>query len=329
MDKQNLSSSIILEDSESFKLAQALYHAVTDKTESMTKFYSENYKITRDDIKQLYTKFERISSQWKIISKSENITIQHLVDNKSCFSSFDRFMAYDTSQTSPVESIMFEYNVLLKLPNTEKPQPYRIMVHMSSGIALKGNNQTDEKSTVPNLILKLLQGRPIIAKVEYVDYMVAINFISTLDSWVNEIKIASTSRFIDFLQKKSHWLPRLSEGSILIVTSLWVCSYTNETFAEGNSDQVLAKFLIISLMFIMLSGKVALWFGSLGEKYIDQISSLSYIQLNKGDERLLTERGKSNFWSIVIAISTFTISIIQGVISGYIVKLLMSNLGNL
>jgi phage anti-repressor protein len=50
-------NSLILTKSENYKLTQALYNIITDKTEKTSKSYKSNYQITVDSIKQLNSKF--------------------------------------------------------------------------------------------------------------------------------------------------------------------------------------------------------------------------------------------------------------------------------
>ena len=98
-------NNVIIQSTEAFKIAQAIYSAVTGKTEKLSKIFSDNYKITEADILQLHAKCEQMCTQWNVLSKNENITIQHTDDNKQNFSSIERLKLYDKSQTSPVEGI--------------------------------------------------------------------------------------------------------------------------------------------------------------------------------------------------------------------------------
>ena len=116
MTGQERLDGVLVQGDDTYKIAQALYHSVTGKTETVSKQFSENYRITFDDIRQLHAKFQQMCAQWKVLGQNENITVFHVDDNKEVFSSIDRIELYDLSQTSPIESITFEFTFLAALP---------------------------------------------------------------------------------------------------------------------------------------------------------------------------------------------------------------------
>lgn len=90
-------NGFLVQGSEAYKIAQAIYHTVTGKTESISKQYSENYKINLDDIRQLNAKCIQMCAQWNVIGHNENITVYHIDNNKEIFTSVDRLQLYDQS----------------------------------------------------------------------------------------------------------------------------------------------------------------------------------------------------------------------------------------
>ncbi len=86
----------LIQGGEAYKIAQALYHVVTGKTETVSKQFTDNYRVTLDDLKQLQAKLEQMCTQWTIIERNENITIFHIDDNKEVFSSINRLQLYDS-----------------------------------------------------------------------------------------------------------------------------------------------------------------------------------------------------------------------------------------
>lgn len=69
MSDDNTPNGIQIQGTEAFKIAQAIYHAVTGKTEKLSKNYTENFRITIEDILQLHAKCEQMCGQWTIIEK--------------------------------------------------------------------------------------------------------------------------------------------------------------------------------------------------------------------------------------------------------------------
>lgn len=299
MSQSDPPNGIIIQGSEAYKIAQAVYHSVTGKTETVSKRFSDNYKITLEDIQQLHAKCEQMCSQWTVLEHNENITVYHVDDNKEVFTSVDRLKLYDQSQTSPIESISFEYNVLVQLPNIPKPQPYKITVRMASRIALI--KRTEQEGPTP-FMLKFFRGGVINIDIEYVDYVVARNMISTLDSWVKEIEIAQKNKMLRFFQRYSHWAPKFSSVLLLLIATITSILSVDTFIMSETADNLLAKFLIASFGFIALSYFLGSWFGRLGEHSIDRIDEISYIEINRGDKKLLKEFKKNNNLSSIKAV---------------------------
>lgn len=281
---------------EPFKIAQALYHAVTGKTESISKQFSENYQITFDDLKQLHAKFEQMCSQWKMIGQSECITLFHINDNKEVFTSIQRLEFYDFSKNNPIESITFEFNVLLNLPDIDKAQPYKITIRMVSRIAAM---HRAEMGDLNKAIFWWMRTGVIHVDIKYVDYVVARNIFSTIDSWINGIAVAETRVWLKTLQKFSHWVPR-TVSLIFFLLAVYVATMsTNTIFFPAADNEFLAKYLISAFGFVIAFFFMGNIFGRLLEYSIDRLEDISYIKINRGDKKLLSEfkqRNSNSAW---------------------------------
>lgn len=319
MTQANPTNRMILEGADSHKIAQAIYHAVTSKTEKLTRAFSENYCIKLADIEQLHTKFLQMCTQWTVLKRSENITVQHIDDNSQNFSSIERLRIYDQSQTSPVEGITFEFNILLNLPDATKPQPYKVTVRILSSIAMM---KRIEQDMPPPGFLRFFRAGAIVVEIEYVDYVVARNIMSTVDSWVNEIQISSSGKMLRKFQRYSHWIPRLSGALLMIISAITAFYLTGSMLEVHSGDQMLAKFLIATFAFVTTSLFAGSWLGRLAEWAIDQIQELSYIELNLGDKRLLGDfrsKNKKYYIGVVISFLLITIHAVScGVIGAYV-----------
>lgn len=56
MPQSESPQGFMIQGSEAHQIAQAVYHSVTGKTEKLIKAFSDNYKITFEDIQQLHAK---------------------------------------------------------------------------------------------------------------------------------------------------------------------------------------------------------------------------------------------------------------------------------
>ncbi|WP_313952799.1 hypothetical protein [Accumulibacter sp.] len=289
-------SGFLIQGTEAFKVAQALYNTVTGKTEKLSKRFSENYKIELNDIFQLHFKLGQMCAQWNVIESNENITIHHVDDNKETFSSLDRFKVYDQSQTSPIESIVYEFNVLVQLQNTPKPQPYRITVRLGSKAAIYQKARMEIPSS---MFIRFFRGGAINVDIDYVDYVVARNMLSTVDSWVSTVAFTQKNKVLNFLQSKSHLFTDVSSFLLLMVSLVTCVSIVSSVLSPDNNNQVLAKFLLITSGFVVSSFILGKAFGGILENAVDSLSEVSYIKINVGDKRVIQAVESSNIRSLI------------------------------
>jgi hypothetical protein len=307
----NKQPGFMIQGTESFKIAQALYNTVTGKTEKLSKRFSENYKIEMNDVFQLHAKIGQMCAQWDVIEKNENITIHHVNDNKEVFSSLDRFKVYDKSQTSPIETIVYEFNLLVQLRNTPKPQPYKIVVRLGSKVAMQEKVKED---IAGRLLFRFFRGGVINVDIEYVDYVVARNMLSTLDSWATSVEIQPRNKYLKFMQDNSHRIENSFALFLLMVALTVSVTSTSLLVTSAENNQVLAKFLLISFGFLVVSYFVGKVLGGLIENGIDRISEISYIKINIGDERAISAsiaNNKKSFFKAVISLGLITIHAIS------------------
>lgn len=309
------SSRTVVESSDSHKIAQAVYHAVTSKTEKLTKTFSDNYCVKFADLEQLHAKCSQMCSQWTVMGSSENITVHHVDDNNQNFSSIERLKEYDQSQTCAVEGITFEFKLLLALSSTPKAQPYNITARIMSPLAMMSRINRD---LPPPRFLRFFRGGAIVVEVEYVDYVVARNIMSTLESWVNEIQISSRSEVLRFAQRFSHWIPRISGAMLLLISAITAIQLTDQSLESNSGDAILAKFLIGTFAFIAASMYMGTWLGRFTEGAIDRLQELSYIDFNRGDARLLDSYKKRNIISIIGAMVSFALISAQAIACGIV-----------
>lgn len=313
----------LIPSSEAFKIAQALYNSVTGKTEKLSKRFSENYKIGLNDIHQLHAKIDQMCAQWNVINKSENITVHHVNDNKQTFSSIDRFKIYDQSQTAPIESIVYEFNLLIQLSNTPKPQPYQIVVRLASPIAMHHKAREEVPAAI---FLRFFRGESVNVDIQYVDYVVARNIMSTIDSWISAIELVPPSKALKLLQRYSYWYDRIC-GLFLMIAALLASSSSIQTVFAGNeSNEFLATFLIWAFGFTVISYFIGNALGNFVESGVDGVTQSGYIKINSGDARLISTTETKNYRSFAKAAVALVLMSLHAIACSYLATILYESL---
>ena len=111
----------------SMQMVQDVYNEITGKTENISKSYRLHHKTLLVDLEQLNIKIHQLYEQYNIIENNCNVTLYHVDDCKEIYSSFERFRFGDKSSLSSVENIRLQYNFLILLPKTNRPQPYKLV----------------------------------------------------------------------------------------------------------------------------------------------------------------------------------------------------------
>ena len=314
------SSAIVIDDAEHFKIAQAIYSAATGKTEKLSKSYSKNYMIRRPDLQQLHSKCQQACSQWNVLQKSSSITIQHIDENKEQFSSFERFDVYDASKTAPIESIVYEFNILVALKGVPKPQNYKATVRIISRMAMLKRMEEDQ---APPGLIRFFGSAAIVVEIEYVDYVIARNILGMIDSWALEVEQNSTLSFCRYLQRVSHWIPTISQVAIILISVLSLAKVTNAALSQNATPPEIVRWLLFAGAGLWVAGIFAKAIGRLIERSVDNVVELSAIVINKGDERLLERFGTKNRWTIIKGCFGIAIVVIQGVFTDTLTNLIV------
>lgn len=256
----------------SMKTFQYVYNQITDKTEKLVQILKNNHEIHFADINQLNTKIFQLYEQYHIVSDSCAITIFHVDDCKEQFSSFERFEKYDSSNTSPIENIRLEYNFLIILPKTQKPQPYKITIDLASRMAFR---KKAYGGGAMHRFMIFMSTRTGNVEIEFVDYTVARTFKTAIDQWYEAVKQEKNSKYIEILQNISEYFPALFK----ILTSLFVLSvifYNREALISTSSTlDVLFSLSLVSFGTVYISGLVAAKLGQLFGDAIDSHQTIS------------------------------------------------------
>ena len=182
----------------SLQTLQGIYNELTGKSEEVGKSYSKPIRVKFSDIEQLNHKITQACEQYNVVSGSCSVTVYYVDDTRDQFSSFDRFRLHNSGSTSPVESVLLKYNFLVLLPKTKKPQSYTVSIRLASRVAVSKRMKSEFYGTPPS-IFRLMGNRTAVVEIQYVDYMVARNFLNLIDEWFKGIPTAT-----EF--KPLHWL---------------------------------------------------------------------------------------------------------------------------
>lgn len=258
----------------------------------------------------------------KIVASNEVVSVFHDKERKEQFTSFERFRAYNTNAASPSVSVVLKYNFSLIPAGLERPQEYVITVRLQSREALVKQFEAEAPSFARGRVIGYVTGNTAEIKVEYADYVVARGFIEAFDEWIRGCKSNPDIPWLTWLQRRSHLLPRIGKASVALLVIIIALQTIPSVFGGGAPAETWARFLVIFLGgFYLLVNLTNAAFEFI-EESIDSYAVLSYLKLNKGDDKLVEEFGRRNRRVVLKFIAASLVSIALGVVSSKLTNLI-------
>lgn len=305
---------------------QAIYNDITGKTENITDEYSKNFRVSIEDLIQLKHKVSQFCEQYNVEGQNHNITIYHIKATKERFSSFERFSAYNSSNTSPIERIVIELNILIVLPKVRKPQPYKVRIALTSGLAMLAKHEKDFPKNVPvNMIIKAIQAESAEVEIEYIDYIVARSISDLIREWIESLPQTESSQKILKLQNNSHYVRSFIYVSFTLITILFSLKFANIVLSSTSLSEVrLSSFLILSMSFVFFAYRLGIFLGHRVERAIDSIkgNEFSVININNGDKTLIEKQRNKIKKSKVKVLKESLIAVVLGFLGSVLANII-------
>jgi hypothetical protein len=299
----------------SLKIYQDIYHQVTGRTEQIRKRYSDNLLVDISELEQLHHKVGQLCDVHNVVARNASITVFHDKERKEQFTSFERFRAYNGNTASPTVNVVLKYNFSLIPAGLERPQEYVVTVRLTSRIAAIRQIEDEAPPFMRGRLFGFVGGPVAEITVEYADYVVARGFLEAFEEWVRGCKSNPKSKFLAGLKRYSHWTSPLLQLAGTALITFFALQAIPSVFVEGTGQAVTARFVVVFAGGAYILLKLTHIAGEFIEETIDGFPEISYLRLNKGDDRLIevAERAKP-FALLRIAIGAIG-SIALGIVS--------------
>jgi hypothetical protein len=277
----------------SLKAYQDIYHQVTGRTEQIRKRYSDNLLIDASELEQLHHKICQLCDIHHVVARNASISVFHDKERKEEFTSFERFRTYNANTASPTVNVVLKYNFSLIPAGLDRPQEYVVTVRLTSRIAALRQLEEEAPPFMRGRLFAFLGGPVAEITVEYADYVIARGFLEAFEEWVRGCKSSPRSQFLSKLRHYSHWVPPLIEIGVAALLVFFALRAVPSAFLPTSGSEATARFVVVFLggAYLLLKfGRIA---GEFIEATIDGFPEISYLRLNKGDERLIEQAERS------------------------------------
>lgn len=306
----------------SVKVYQDIYHQITGRTEQVRKRYSDNILLEMTELEQLHHKVLQLCDVHHVVARNETISIFHDKERKEQFTSFDRFRAYNANTASPCVNVVLKYNFSIIPAGLQRPQEYVVTIRLTSRIAMLRQAEEEAPPFMRGRLVTFLSEHTAEVTVEYADYVIARGFLEAFDEWIRGCNCIPKKQWLHTLRRWSHTIPQFLKMGVASLIAWFALEAIPDYFAISSSTEAWARFVIIYLgaSYVLLGlAKAA---GEMIEEAIDTYPTLSYLKLNKGDERLITEFRGRKLSAILTFFAGSSLSVLLGIISAKLEKFL-------
>ncbi|WP_116644984.1 hypothetical protein [Salinivibrio sp. HTSP] len=304
------------------KVYQDIYHQITGRTEKIKKTSDENLLIGMQEIEQLHHKIIQLCDVHKIVARNETVSIFHDQDRSEQFTSFERFLAYNSNSASPTINLVLKYNFAIVVAGRKNPQEYVVTIKLASRVALIKKLKEDAPPFVPSHFFSAMAGDVAEVKVEYADYVVARGFVEAFEEWVKGCETDVEPKPIKVLKRYSFLFPKAFGPLVAASTLFYTLGYIEESQISALDAVYVTKLFSIVLVGLYILVTFAVFAGKLIESSIDRYMPTSYLNLNRGDSKLINgfKGGKKIRWAEFVSGSILTI--ILGIASSKLATLI-------
>ncbi|WP_375575349.1 hypothetical protein [Paracidovorax oryzae] len=298
----------------SMKIVQEIYAELTGKEESLDNQYNVNHEVGYDDLYQLNAKIFQLTEQYNIIASNCSITIYHQNNQRQNFSSFERFSIYDKSVPSPTDRIIIEYSFLILLPQSQKPQSYKITISLGSRAA-HIKTLKKESRFKNHIFFEMLSDVTGESEIRFIDYSVARNFQITIKDWFDSLESNQERKIINILKRSKHHFASIISTIAVVIFAVSTAYYFSRQ-AESFGDSV--KFITLTVVGSLLINKIFVDVGHYMAIAISRIFPVSLIKLTKGDESLAKEVRQDNNLNFLKFILAPAVSVALNILSTWL-----------
>jgi len=315
------SNNIVRHEDIQLDMYLKIHDKVNARSEEVSKSYNDNILVCFQDIRELHLKtLQSIRS----LNPAKNnlgirIAVSHHEGESEKFNSFEQFEKHNITSPNPTSNIILLYTFTLFNADTEEFENYKIINQVRSRV---GELQQIEKEAPPfisSAIISSMVTTTARITIHYCDYVKARHFTAMFDEWIKGCDESENLKIIGPLKRISHLVRKFGTLTIYGLLALFTASAIDTQ--QLSSDMTL-KFLVIYASFFVIIGTVADTLLGKVETSIDSYLALSYLNLNKGDAKLVkqfsTRNKKSLAWSALGLIGTCVI----GLFTNYVYDLI-------
>ncbi len=304
---------------------QAIYNAVTGKTENYTKYIHGNVIVKSIDIDNLYQMIcDQMGHYTMPAAPTVTVVVKSAAGKSLTYSSWERYERLRVSANDITSELSLKIECLVELPNT--PQPQRLIFNVSIDSSLpviskKSDHFDDDMDGFAFFVISRSEWRTVEISIDFVDYLMAKVFSGVVEEWFKTLKATPRPRLNSFMLKNLSIIRSLLAQTSRIGMALFLLTFA---YIARPSGLTLDKIMFVVSISMFIWSSIAILERFVSSRFIRRVYSNvipSVILLNKNDEDVF-DRVKSEMTSSSVTLfgvfATFAMGALVNVISSYI-----------
>ena len=310
----------------SYQLAQDFYNEITGKTEKIKESYNEPVVLCFENIEQLHHRLTQSLEQYNICSIVETYSVSYVDDSSERFSSLERLRLHLGARGRAVEEVIVQFQVLLILPKTQRPQEYTISAKFLSRVAKIENMRREMGPMAANVpLFQFERAKTAIFSIDYIDITVATALMSVLKEWFNTIERETVSKLIKESRSFSHFAPPITKYIFIATIAYILYRYYTSIELVDFTVKFSSFFILISILVTYLAMRVGVRLGKNIERNLDSIYERSYIKFSGADENFVKDSSLNLRKSKFAALFNTAIALGIGIVSSLVASVIIAS----
>lgn len=164
------------------EFVRAMYHEITGKTERIARNLSGSKLICFQDIRSIVSKINQNAEKHDVVGRNTTIRIRFNNTQVMKFSSWEKFSEFNFDDSARTSELTIEFSFLIRNPATNRPSRYIVFVDISNA-----DPEEDGFRFGPIKFVDRFIEYENMVRMEYVDYLVARDFISLVQDWYKNL----------------------------------------------------------------------------------------------------------------------------------------------
>lgn len=274
----------------SLRTYKEIHDQIVKSSQKINKQFFDNLLLDINNIKNIYLKLVQLSNQenYHNVVNDTKVTIVRVGDESQSFLSFEEFESNSISQDNATTQIIIEYSFCLRNSISGETRRYEITLTLNSklGLALELSKSNKVPKNFQNNILKMIPTVDFTMK--YSDYLTTVAFVKSLEEWVNTCDSSDclTDKLINRAQNISHYFALFSKIVMIAIVLTWFNLVLFPALKIENL-LVLTNYLVNFSGYLVIMFLLTHLFGKKLEALVDSYQSISYIDFNAVDKKII------------------------------------------